>query len=346
MSEHPAGADPEETGESSPIALCGVSKWYGGVLGLNDVTLTVGRGITALLGPNGAGKSTLLRLVTSQLRPTLGEVRVLGKRVWGSPGVRRRLGYAPEADAFPRGLRVEEFVRWMGRLAGLSRRAARRRTHGVLERTGMAAEARKRLQACSKGMRQRVKLAQALVHDPDVIVLDEPLTGIDPPGRRDLLRLFAELRQEGKTILFSSHILHEVEELADEIALIAQGRLLAAGPLGRVRDLLDEHPLTVRITCRDRRRLAAALLARPAVVGVAVDGAAPGGEAASAVGAPDRGDLIVKVARPEAFYRDLPPLLRELGADVERLETLDDSVEAVFGYLVGGVGASGERGEA
>jgi ABC-2 type transport system ATP-binding protein len=190
-------------------------------------------------------------------------------------------------------------------------------------------------------MRQRVKLAQALVHDPLILVLDEPLTGIDPPGRRDLLALFAELRREGKTILFSSHILHEVEGLADEIVLIAGGRLLASGSLGRVRGLIDEHPLTVRITCGGRRRLAAALLAQEAVVGVSLDGgAAPAVAAPLAAGsadgdrAADRGDLIVKVARPEQFYADLPAVLLALRADVERLETLDASAEAVFDYLV------------
>jgi ABC-2 type transport system ATP-binding protein len=332
-----------------PIALRGTSKWYGAVVGLNDVSLDVPAGITGLLGPNGSGKSTLLKLVTGQLRPSLGEVRVLGKPVWRSPGARRRLGFAPEVDAFPRGMTVRAFVRAMARLSGLRAAAARRKTDAVLERTGMAAYAAKRLDGCSKGMRQRAKLAQALVHDPEVLVLDEPFNGVDPPGRAELAALLEELRREGKTILLSSHILHEVETLADRIVLLSQGRVLATGSLARIRDLIEEHPLTVRIACEPRRALACALLAAHLVVGVSLGDAAPR-ESAEAEGAgrdgagADRGDLIVKVGSPERFFRELPRLVSELRADVERLEALDASVEAVFDYLIGSSGFAAERG--
>jgi ABC-2 type transport system ATP-binding protein len=320
----------------APISLERVSKWYGAVIGVNRVSLEVLPGITGLLGPNGAGKSTLMKLITGQLRPSLGEVRSFGRPVWRSALARRRLGFAPEVDAFHEEMSAERFVYAMARLSGLSRRLARRRSGEALERTGMAEQARKQLRACSKGMRQRIKLAQALVHQPDVIVLDEPLSGIDPAGRLELLDLFRGLRAEGRTLLISSHILHEVEAVTDRIVLLAHGRVLAAGALGEIRALMEDHPLTLRITASDRRRLAAELLRRDLVVGVAVED----GAGAALAG----GDLIIQARQPERLFAALPPLVVELGIDVERLEALDASAEAVFAYLVGGSPPRGTGG--
>ena len=316
------------------ISVRDASKWYGAVIGVNQVSLEIESGITGLLGPNGAGKSTLMKLITGQLRPSIGDVRILERNPWSSVAARRAIGFVPEVDAFHEEMTGRAFVRAMARLSGLSRADARRSTEKALERTGMSARADKSMRACSKGMRQRIKLAQALVHDPAILILDEPLTGIDPPGRIELMALFRSLRDEGKTVIVSTHILHEVESITDRIVLMARGRVLAAGTLGKIRELMEEHPLTVRITCSRRREVAAGLLARECVAGVAIgDGGANG--AAAGVGA---GDLIVKVRRPSEFFRELPSLVVGLGTDVERVEALDASVEAVFDYLVSGSG--------
>jgi ABC-2 type transport system ATP-binding protein len=339
--------------EGSPaISLREVSKWYGPVIGVNEVSLEIGPSITGLLGPNGAGKSTLMKLITGQLRPSIGDALVLGKRTWRSISARREIGFAPEVDAFHEEMTGRQFVRAMARLSGLSRRTAGLRAEETLQRVGMGGLAHKTLRACSKGMRQRVKLAQALVHDPKVVVLDEPLSGIDPAGRLEIMALFEDLRDQGKTVLVSTHILHEIESITDQIILMARGRVLAAGALGRIRDILAEHPLTLRITTNRRRALGAALLAEESVAGVylgegAGERSAPSGRPADEDGPPsdgagldgaglDGGDLIIKTRRPEDFFRALPSKVVGLGVNVERLEALDASAEAVFGYLVTG----------
>lgn len=311
------------------IELIEASKWYGAVIGLNEVTLRVESGITGLLGPNGAGKSTLLKLLTGQLLPSLGTVRVVGRDPWREPGARARIGFSPEVDAFHEESTGRQFVQLLGRLSGLSRAEARRATEAALDRTGMLSRADKPLRGCSKGMRQRIKLAQAIVHDPDVILLDEPLTGIDPPGRLELARLFRELSEEGKTLLISTHILHELESITDRIVLLARGRVVAEGTLGGIRQLLDEHPLTLRITSNGTRRLAGALAARNGVVGLRLPEVSADEESGVMQ------DLQVKVLRPAELLGELPGLAVRLGIDVERIEALDASVEAIFGYLVG-----------
>ena len=308
---------------SALVELREASKWYGAVIGVNEVSLELGPGITGLLGPNGAGKSTLMRLIVGIARPSLGQVLIDGRAVRDRPESRREVGYAPETDGFWEGMRPRRFVEEMGLLSGLTRRDARERAARALEEVGMAT-ADKPLRACSKGMRQRVKIAQAIVHDPRVVVLDEPLTGIDPVGREDLLALFRRLGEEGKLLLVSTHILHEVEEITERIVLLARGRVLAAGSVPRIRDLLDDHPLAVRLRVERPRDLAVRLAAVDLVAGMEF-----GGE----------GDLVVRVRRPEAFFRSLPAVLLEAGGEVERIEPLDASAEAVFGYLVGGGGA-------
>jgi len=318
-----------------PISLRAVSKWYGAVIGVNEVSLDVEPGITGLLGPNGAGKSTLMKLITGQLRPSLGDALVLGRPVAASAAARRHVGFLPEVDAFYEEMTGRRFVYTMARLSGLTRADARRSVEAALARTGMIDRAAKPLKGCSKGMRQRIKLAQALVHDPLVLVLDEPLTGIDPPGRLELMALFRELRDEGKTILVSTHILHEVEAITDRIVLMARGRVLASGTLGRIRELLEEHPLTVRIVSDRTRALAAALLRLGAVAGVALGETGNGQETGG-------GEIIVKARKPAELFRELPGVVTSLGARVERVEALDASVEAVFGYLVSTAGFGSE----
>jgi ABC-2 type transport system ATP-binding protein len=305
-----------------------VSKWYGTVLALNQVTLELTGGITGLVGANGAGKSTLLRLATGQLKPTLGRVSVRGVDAWDWHA-RRLVGYCPDADAFYEDLSGRAFVRLMARLCGFDRREAARRTEAVLERVGMTGRADRKLQGYSKGMRQRIKLAQALLHDPELLILDEPLSGIDPIGRQELLELFQQLAGQGKCLLISSHELEALEKLTNHVVIMARGRVAAVGTLQQIRDLLDDHPLSVRVDVDRPREVARLLLTLPDVIAVEVDhhptDAAPEG-------------LVVKARNPKRFFAAFGRLAVEEQLDVRRLEPLDESAHAILGYLLGGSG--------
>jgi ABC-2 type transport system ATP-binding protein len=297
-----------------------VSKWYGPVLGVNQVTLELRSGITGLVGANGAGKSTLLRLATGQLRPDLGRVYVAGRRAW-SWTAKRFVGYCPDADVFYEEMSGAQFVDAIARLSGYSRAAARQRAAAALERVGMHKRATRRIRGYSKGMRQRIKLAAALIHDPQLLVLDEPLSGIDPIGRRESLDLFLSLAEQGKCLLISSHELEELEKLTDHVAIMARGRIAAVGTLARIRDLLDDHPLAVRIDSDRPRDLARLLLGLEDAVGVEL------GDGAS---------IIARVRNPRRFFRSFTRLVLEQDITIEHLEPLDDSAHAILGYLLGG----------
>ena len=299
-------------------------KWYGEIAGLNKVNLELQPGITGLVGPNGAGKSTLMKILTGQLRPSYGEALIFGEDVWKTPSARRRLGYSPEGDSFYEDMSGLGFDYAMGRRCGLGA-SADAFAREALEKTGALEFSGKRLKACSKGMRQRAKLAQALVHKPDILVLDEPLNGIDAGGRREMLRLFEELAASGATVIVSSHILEEIETVTDQILFLAQGNVIASGPLAEVRGLLKDHPLKLLVTSSDPRRLGARLIESGLVTGI---------DFQRRRGLEEE-DLVLSVPQVESFYRALPGLVSELGIGIERLVPLDASAEAVFGYLVG-----------
>jgi ABC-2 type transport system ATP-binding protein len=296
-----------------------VSKWYGPVIGLNQVTLELRQGITGLVGHNGAGKSTLLRLAAGQLRPDLGSVHVHGRQAW-TAAAKRYVGYCPELDIFYEEMSGRRFVHAMARLSGFPRPAALRRVEEVLDLVGMRDRAERPLAGYSKGMRQRIKLAQALLHDPPLLLLDEPLSGIDPIGRRESIALFQQLARRGKCLLISSHELDELEKLTDHVAIMAAGRIAAVGTLPQIRELLDDHPLSIRIACDQNRRLASLLLELDDVVGV------------------DRADdwLIVRARNPRRFFQQIGLLIIEQGLEVRYLETIDESTHDVLGYLLGG----------
>jgi ABC-2 type transport system ATP-binding protein len=299
-----------------------VSKWYGPVLGLNQVTLELRGGITGLVGANGAGKSTLMKLATGQVRPTLGRVTVLGVDAWDWRA-RRLVGYCPDVDAFYEDMTGREFVRTMADLSGFPARDAKTLTEQTLDRVGMADRADRKLRGYSKGMRQRVKLAQALLTDPALLVLDEPLSGIDPVGRQELLDLFRELAAQGKALLVSSHELEELEKLTNHVAIMARGRVAAVGTLQKIRELLEDFPLSVRIDVPRPKDVAKLLLSFPDVTGVDVTG--------------DE-SLTVRAASPKAFFQDFGRLVVREQLAVRRLEPLDDSAHAILGYLLGGSG--------
>jgi ABC-2 type transport system ATP-binding protein len=320
--EAPATRPPPLASAEPVLLFERVSKWYGPVIGVNQVSLELRPGITGLVGANGAGKSTLLRLAAGQVRPDLGVVRICGHDAW-SAAAKGHLGYCPEVDTFYEEMSGRGFVETMARLCGLPRRAARRRTTEVLDLVGMSGRAERRLRGYSKGMRQRIKLAQALLHEPALLLLDEPLSGIDPLGRRESIELFLRLAGDGKCLLISSHELEELEKLTDHVAIMARGQIAAVGTLARIRELLDEHPLSIRLTCDQGRRLATALLDLEEVVGIDVE---------------EGESLVVRARNPRRFFQRLADLVLEEDFDLRHLETLDDSTHAVLGYLLGGNG--------
>jgi ABC-2 type transport system ATP-binding protein len=307
-----------------------VTKWYGSVIGLNHVSLELRPGITGLVGANGAGKSTLLRLATGQLRPSLGRVSILGVDAW-SWQAKRHVGYCPDVDVFYEEMSGREFVQTMARLCGYSSQEATRRTESILDRVGMSDRANRKLRGYSKGMRQRIKLAQALLHDPELLLLDEPLSGIDPLGRQELLALFHSLEEQGKCLLISSHELEELEKLTDRVAIMARGRIAAVGTLTEIRDLLDDQPLSIRLDCDDPRRVAARLTALPEVVGLELDPKIFSRRDSS-------GSLILKAKNSRKFFAELTELIVTENWNVTHLEALDDSAHAILGYLLGGSG--------
>jgi len=296
-----------------------LSKWYGQVIGLNDVSVTVPPGITGLLGPNGAGKSTFMKLITGQLKPSKGHIMVLGEAIWGNPALFHRIGFCPEQDAFYDRMTGLEWVTALVRLNGVSEADASAMGARALEMVDLTDAAHKKIGAYSKGMRQRVKLAQALAHDPDLLILDEPLAGMDPIGRRKTIRMIKDWGRTGKGIIVSSHILHEIELMTANILLINQGRILAEGNVHQIRDLIDEHPHTVHIKADHTRALAREFLGQDDVLSLKFE----------------EGAVVVQTGRPDAFYARLTELAAsgEHGT-IHEVTSPDDNLQAVFQYLV------------
>jgi ABC-2 type transport system ATP-binding protein len=294
------------------------SRWYGAVIALNDVTTTVGPGVTGLLGPNGAGKSTFLKLAAGQLAPSQGEVKVLGKPAWGSPELFHRVGVCPEPDAFWETLTGSQFLVALLQLTGFDDAECRRRADHALEQVALTEARDRKIGGYSKGMRQRIKMAQALSHDPQVLLLDEPLSGMDPVNRRRVVDLVKRLGREGRTVLVSSHILHEVEAMTRRVLLIHNGRILAEGDVREIRDLMDEHPHTVALRARDPRALARVVVGSPHVLSLSF-----GAE----------GEWVtVQTARPDEFYMSVAEAAVEAG--VTEMYSPDENLESVFKYLV------------
>jgi len=307
------------TEPSNIVTADHLSKWYGQVIGLNDVTLTVPAGITGLLGPNGAGKSTFMKLVTGQLKPSKGDVRVLGEPIWGNPALYFRIGFCPEQDAFYDRMTGLEWVSALVRLNGPSQAEADTLARRALDAVDLADAAGKKIGAYSKGMRQRVKMAQALAHDPQLLILDEPLSGMDPIGRRKTIKLIKDWGRAGKSVIVSSHILHEIEAMTSNILLINQGRILAEGNVHQIRDLIDEHPHTVYIKADQTRALAREFLGFDDVLSLRFEDQA----------------VVVQTGRPDAFYARLTTLAAsgDLGT-IHEVTSPDDNLQAVFKYLV------------
>ncbi len=310
----------ESRSHAPVISAHDLTRFYGQVLGLNGIDLEIGPGITGLLGPNGAGKSTLLWMIAGQLRPSRGTLTVYGQPVPGGAALRRKIGLCPEPDAFYWEMTGEGFVRACARLSGLSADQARKRTDEVLELLKLTGVMGRAVRTYSRGERGRLKLAQALVADPQLLLLDEPLAGTDPVGRSEIIALIRSLARQGKDILVSSHVLDEIEALTDTVVLLFRGRVVADGKIPAIREVLDEHPHRVVIVCDAPRRLAQTCIQFDDVVSCQTD----------------RADVLeVRTRRPALFYARLPKLLVEGNHHVREIRTADDSLEAVFEYLVG-----------
>jgi ABC-2 type transport system ATP-binding protein len=296
-----------------------VSKWYGQVIGLNDVTVAVPPGVTGLLGPNGAGKSTFMKLITAQLKTSKGELRVLDEPVWDNPGLYWRVGFCPEQDAFYDRMTGLEWLSALVGLNGLTNSEAEAAARRALETVDLTDAADKKIGAYSKGMRQRVKLAQAIIHDPDLLILDEPLAGMDPIGRRKTIRLIRDWGRSGKSLVVSSHILHEIEAMTSSILLINNGRILAEGDVHDIRGLIDKHPHMVYVKAEHPRVLAREFLTFDDVLSLRLES----------------GAVVVETAKPDAFYTRLTELAASgsLGS-VDEVTSPDDNLQAVFEYLV------------
>ena len=299
------------------VTADGVSKWFGSLVAVSEVSFDVGTGVTALLGPNGAGKSTMLRMLCGLARPSRGTVRVLERDPRADTGVCRHIGLVPQQEGVFERLTARDFVHLTAVLHGLADPDAA--AAGALRRVALDPTDPRRLPAYSKGMRQRVKVAQAIVHDPSVLVLDEPLTGLDPRQRGDMIALFQRLASEGRCVIVSSHVLDEVERFGSRILVMSQGRLAAAGDYRELRALMDDRPMRVRVRSDRPRELAGALL-----------------EAGLAAGARlDRDDVLeLDTTDARGLSRALAPVARERGARLLEVSPLDADLEGVFRYLV------------
>jgi ABC-2 type transport system ATP-binding protein len=298
-----------------------LSKWYGHVLGLSDVSLEIEPGVTGLLGPNGAGKSTFLKLITGQIKPSIGTVRIFEQKVRNNQVLFNRIGFCPEGDFFYEEMSGWVFLTSLLKLQGFSPAEVRSRAEKALEVVDLGAAKDRLIRAYSRGMRQRLKFAQAIAHDPDIIILDEPLNGLDPLGKRKLIRLVKGYRDQGKTVIVSSHVLPEIEALTRTIILIHQGKVFAKGDIHYIRDLIESHPHMVSVRCEDPRGLAAQVLKETYVLKVHFG--------------PDGRSVVVETNNRDKFFALLLAVLVKTGMEVEEITSPDDNLQAVFDYLVG-----------
>jgi len=302
------------------VEIKSVSKFYGKVLGLNDITINFGRGITGLLGPNGAGKSTMIKLMTGQIKPNIGTISVLGEKVWNNPRLNTRLGYCPEQESFYDNMTGLEFVSYLARLDGIRKSDARKRSVEVLKKVDLHRDMNRAVGGYSKGMKQRAKIAQSLVNDPELLVLDEPLAGTDPLGRVNILDLIKDLAVEGKHLIISSHVLYEIERITDEVVLINNGKLVASGNIHEIRDSMDRFPLTVRIRTGDSLTLSRLL------IGMSIVSSVSYGD--------DRNTLLARTTDPGRFYPAFQAMIQDRGIKITEIDSPDDNLDAIFKYLV------------
>ena len=297
-----------------------VSKFYGEILGVNRVNLSIAPGITSLVGPNGSGKTTLMNLMTGLLKPTRGRISVLGTSPDDPQELFRKVGYCAQFDSFPRGATGREFIEFYLRTHGATSRALENLTHQALERVSMLEAADRKVAGYSKGMRQRIRLAQSIAHNPAVLILDEPLNGLDPMARAEIIRLFRQLAAEGLYLIISSHILHEVDMMSDSVVLLNNGYVVAEGNVHGVRDEIVEQPMQILIRCDRPQVLAARVFEQDGVVEARLH--------------EDKQGLFVKTRRPDDFYLLLNRVVLEDDLQIESVAPADDDLNAVYQYLI------------
>ncbi len=298
------------------ISVEKISRWYGNVVAVNEISFALGPGITGLLGPNGAGKSTLLHMLAGLLKPSNGEARVLGESTWENPDIYKRMGFVPERESVYSFLSGLDFVKLSARLQGLPNVDAA--ALEALETVEMTDSKDRAMGGYSKGMKQRVKIAAAIVHKPSILLLDEPFNGTDPRQRLRMMDMLRRMADNGATIVFSSHILEEVERLAENVLVIVAGRLAASGDFHAIRRLMTDRPHSIMLRSSDNRRLAAAMIGRPAVFGVELNG--------------DK--IMLRCSDLDAFAHLAPQVAHETGVTLFELSPTDESLESVFSYLV------------
>lgn len=308
------------------IVFDNVSKFYGEILGVNRVNLQIAPGITSLVGPNGAGKSTLMNLMTGLLRPTRGKITLLGIPTDHPEQLFRRVGYCTQFDSFPRGLTGREFLNSFLLVHGFDSKRANELSQQALERVNLVEAADRKVAGYSKGMRQRIRLAQAIAHEPVILILDEPLNGLDPMVRAETIALFRKLAAEGLHLIISSHILHEVDMMSDRVVLLNNGYIVAEGNIHGVRDEMEEHPMQILIRCDQPARLASYVFAQNHVVEAKLHD--------------DRRGLFVKTRDADGFYLLLNRAVAEGEVNVESIAPVDDDMSAVYQYLIGTSGGS------
>jgi len=303
-----------------------VSKFYGEILGVNRVNLQIAPGITSLVGPNGAGKSTLMNLMTGLLRPTRGSITLLGIPTDKPEQLFRNVGYCTQFDSFPRGVTGREFISSFLMVHGFDNKKAAELTEAALERVSLLDAADRKVAAYSKGMRQRIRLAQSIAHQPAVMILDEPLNGLDPMVRAETIALFRKLASEGLHLIISSHILHEVDMMSDSVVLLNNGYVVAEGNVHGVRDEMEEHPMQILIRCDQPSKLAAYVFAQDHVVEARLH--------------EDRRGLFVKTRDADRFYLLLNRIVADGEINMESIAPVDDDLSAVYQYLIGTEGGN------
>ncbi len=311
---------------NNAITFTDVSRFYGEVLGINNVNLSIPPGITSLVGPNGSGKTTLMNLMTGLIRPTQGEISVLGIPPDHPEKLCKLVGYCAQFDSCPKGLTGYQFIYWFLRMHGYLPEECDRRTATALERVSMTAAAQRPVGAYSKGMRQRIKLAQAIAHDPQVLVLDEPLNGLDPMARAETIALFREWGQNGRHVIVSSHILHEVDQISDQVILLSHGYVVAEGEIQGVRSEVKEQPMQILVRCSDPAGLASRLFQQDNIVEAKVSR--------------DRKGLLLRTTDADNFYLLLNRVVLDAGLEMESVAPADDDVNSVYQYLIGGEGGT------
>jgi len=314
------------TSSDQLIVFDNVSKFYGEILGVNRINLQIAPGITSLVGPNGAGKSTLMNLMTGLLRPTRGSIKLLGIPTDEPESLFRKVGYCTQFDSFPRGVTGREFITSFLLVHGFNRRQANDLAQLAIERVNLADAADRKVAGYSKGMRQRIRLAQSIAHQPAVLILDEPLNGLDPMVRAETIALFRKLASEGLHLIISSHILHEVDMMSDRVVLLNNGYIVAEGNIHGVRDEMEEHPMQILIRCDQPAKLAAYVFAQNHVVEARLHD--------------DRRGLFVKTRDADRFYLLLNHAVAEGHVSVESVAPVDDDLSAVYQYLIGTTGGS------